>query len=135
MKRGRKPKSQIRQNIIDILFFLKHAYGYEIYRIYRQIFPRTTLRSIYYHLNKGIETGEFTVEKVEKEEGKYSWGSYAEKVYYKLGPNAKTGINLRVRAYLKNKGLLKEGEGYAEKDNSKEQDANGLPHQKGTLSA
>ena len=32
--RGRPVKSAIRQNIIEILNFIKRGYGYEIYKIY-----------------------------------------------------------------------------------------------------
>jgi len=49
-KRGRPVKSEIRQNIVEILFYLKRAYGYDIYKVYIKIFPKVTLRSIYYHL-------------------------------------------------------------------------------------
>ncbi len=67
MKKGRPVQSQIRQNIIEILFFLKKGYGYNIYKVYKKIFPNTTMRSIYYHLKKGTELGEFKINKIEKE--------------------------------------------------------------------
>ena len=69
MKRGRPIKSQIRQNIIEILYFLKEGYAYQVYKIYRDVFPKVTMRSIYYHLNKGKSLGEFEISKVEKEKG------------------------------------------------------------------
>ena len=46
MKKGRPVRSEIRQNIVEILHFIKKAYGYEIYKIYVAIFPKVTLRSI-----------------------------------------------------------------------------------------
>src|SRR3989338_7886808 len=104
MKKGRPIKSEIRQNIIEILHHIKKAYGYEIYKVYVSIFPKVTLRSIYYHLKKGITLGEFQIYKVEKEKGEYSWGTEAEKIYYSLGPNAKPTGNERVREYVENKG-------------------------------
>jgi hypothetical protein len=103
MGRGRPTKSEIRQNVVEILFFVKRAYGYEIYKVYTAIFPKVTLRSIYYHLRKGAQLGEFIIEKVERERGEYSWGTEAEKTYYALGPNAKPTGNERVREYLNNK--------------------------------
>lgn len=103
MARGRPVKSEIRQNIIEILFFLKEGYGYDIYKTYRNIFPGTTMRSIYYHLKKGTELGEFKINKVKKEKGEFSWGSEVEKIYYGLGPNAKPIGNERVKEALKNK--------------------------------
>ena len=103
MPRGRPTKSLIRQNIIEILYFLKHAYGYDIYKAYINIFPKVTMRSIYYHLKKGVALEEFKVHKIEKEQGDYSWGSVAEKVYYSLGPKAKPKIEKRVKQYLDKK--------------------------------
>jgi hypothetical protein len=88
MKRGRPLKSKIRQNLIELLFFIQYGHGYDIYKTYLEIFPKVTQRSIYYHLNKGLETNEFSIYKVKKERGDYSWGDYAEKIYYQLGPKA-----------------------------------------------
>src|SRR3989338_4872241 len=84
---GSPAKSAIRQNIIEILHFLKKGYGYAIFKIYREIFPKVTMRSIYYHLKKGVATGEFRIERIEKSSGNYSWGSEAEKTIYALGEN------------------------------------------------
>lgn len=103
--RGRPPKSDIRQNVVEILFFLKKAYGYDIYRIYKQIYPAVTMRSIYYHLKKGVQTGEFKVKKIKKEKGDYSWGSEAEKIYYGLSKEAKPSGDKKVEKFLRKKGL------------------------------
>jgi hypothetical protein len=100
MPRGRPVKSQIRQNIVEILYFLGKAYGYDIYKIYKAVYPKVTLRSIYYHLRKGVQLGEFKVEKIEREKGDYSWGGEAEKIYYALGPNAKPSVDQKVKDYL-----------------------------------
>jgi len=86
--RGRPVKSQIRQNIVEILNFLGEGYGYGIYKIYSEIFSKCAQKSIYYHLKKGISTGEFIVKKIEKEKGDFSWGTEVEKTYYALGPKA-----------------------------------------------
>lgn len=103
MSRGRPLKSEIRQNIIEILYFMKKGYGYDIFKAYSQIFPKVTMRSIYYHLNKGSETGEFKVHEIKKEKGEYSWGSEAEKIFYALGKNASPKINLRVKEFFDKK--------------------------------
>ena len=103
MKKGRPVKSEIRQNVIEILHFISKGYGYEIYKVYVSIFPKVTLRSIYYHLKKGLDLGEFVINKVEKEKGDYSWGGEAEKIYYALGPNAKPTGNDRVKEYVESK--------------------------------
>lgn len=99
-RRGRPVNSVIRQNITEILFFLGKGYGYDIYKIYVELFPKVTLRSIYYHLRKGLELGEFKIEKIEKEKGDYSWGELAEKIYYKLGRNAKPRADTKVKNYI-----------------------------------
>lgn len=86
--RGRPVGSSIRQNVVDILYYMNEGYGYDICKAYLDIFPKVTMRVIYYHLNKGVQTGEFKVSKVKSEKGEYSWGPEAQKTYYKLGPNA-----------------------------------------------
>ena len=103
MARGRPVQSQIRQNIVEILYFMKKGYGYAIYGVYKSVFPAATMRSIYYHLKKGVALGEFKVDKIEKEKGNFSWGSEVEKIYYALGSNAKPVGNERVKKYLDKK--------------------------------
>lgn len=98
--RGRPVRSPIRQNIIEILHFLKKGYGYQISKIYNQIFPAVTQRSVYYHLNKGVKTKEIVVHKIELEEGNFSWGSQAEKIYYTLGKEADPKGEKRVKEFL-----------------------------------
>jgi len=101
MGRGRPVKSVIRQNIVEILNLKEAMYGYDIYRTYREIFPTITLRSIYYHLKKGVATGEFIVKEVKKEKGDYSWGGETEKTYYALGPKAQPRGDSKVKDYFK----------------------------------
>ncbi|MCF7871863.1 hypothetical protein K9L97_02410 [Candidatus Woesearchaeota archaeon] len=107
MRRGRPIGSPVRQNIIEILYFLGNAHGYHIYKIYKQIFPKITLRGIYYHLKKGIELGELQIDEVQKESGTYSWGSEAEKTYYKIGPKAKPKADPRVKVFLETQNTKK----------------------------
>ncbi len=102
-KRGRPIGSNIRQNLIEILFFKGESYGYDIYKYYCELFPKVTLRVIYYHLKKGVSLKEFVLENIKKEKGKYSWGGEAEKKYYKLGPKAKPKINEQVKKYFEQK--------------------------------
>ena len=103
MPKGRPVKSEIRQNIVEILYFMKQGYGYEIYKAYVAIFPKVTMRSIYYHLRKGVDLNEFKVSKVEKEKGEYSWGPEAEKIYYSLENNAKPVGNEKAKEYFEKK--------------------------------
>ena len=102
-KRGRPIGSNIRQNLIEILFFKGKAYGYNLYKYYCEIFPAVTLRVIYYHLKKGLALKEFELEKIKFEKGEYSWGDQAEKKYYKLGPKAKPMMNERAKEYFSKK--------------------------------
>jgi hypothetical protein len=98
--RGRPVKSQIRQNIVEILYFLKKGYGYQVAKIYNEIFPQVTQRSIYYHLRKGIMTKEITIHKIEQEVGDFSWGQMVEKKYYSLGGKANPRGIAKVKEFL-----------------------------------
>jgi hypothetical protein len=100
MKRGRPVYSEIRQHIVDILYYMGKGYGYEIYKVYRELFAHTTMRNVYYHLKKGVEIGEFRVEKIIMEKGNYSWGGEAEKIYYSLGASANPSMDQQVRAFF-----------------------------------
>ena len=100
MVRGRPIKSQVREHVIEILHFLGKAYGYEIYKHYVELFPKTTMRNVYYHLRKGLALKELEVAEIKKEHGDYSWGSEVEKIYYKLGPNANPKVEARVKKYF-----------------------------------
>mgnify|MGYP001497723946 CR=1 FL=1 len=106
-KRGRPIGSSIRQNLIEILHFKGKAYGYDMYKDYCELFPKVTLRVIYYHLKKGVALGEFELEAVRMEHGDYSWGGEAEKKYYKLSHNASPRIDKKVKAYFDKKGVAK----------------------------
>ena len=103
MPRGRPVKSEIRQNVVEILHFMGRGYGYDIYKAYRDIFTPVTMRSVYYHLNKGVETEEFKIAEVRKEEGNFSWGSTVTKTYYALGPKAKAKVLAEVKEYFDKK--------------------------------
>jgi hypothetical protein len=102
MKRGRPLKSEIRQNIVEILYFLGEGYAYQICKMYSELFSTVSTRSIYYHLRKGTLTQEFIVKAIKKEKGEYSWGAEAEKIYYALGPAASPKALGNVREYFNN---------------------------------
>ena len=101
MPRGRPVKSQIRQNIIELLAVMHKGYGYEIHKVYKEVFPECTREVVYYHLKKGIALGEFAIDSVKQEHGSYSWGGTVEKTYYKLGHNAKPLGDQRVKDHFK----------------------------------
>jgi hypothetical protein len=100
LMRGRPPCSQIRKNILEILYYLHQGYGYQIYKIYLEIFPKVSQRSIYHHLRMGVKTKELIVQEVKQEQGDYSWGSTVEKIIYALGPQAQPVGEKRVKEYL-----------------------------------
>ena len=100
MHRGRPTRSVIRDNIVELLYFLKKAYGYEIHKWYNKLFPKCTIRVIYYHLKKGTSLKEFRIEKVALEKGDYSWGQMAEKIYYSLDENARPKADEHLREAL-----------------------------------
>ena len=100
MKRGRPVGSIVRQTIVNILFQLRKAHGYHIYKVYKELDSKISIRLVYYHLKKGVETEEFKLSKITKEEGDYSWGSQAEKHYYELGLNATVRNDTKIKNLL-----------------------------------
>ena len=99
-KRGRPIQSDIRQGLIEILAVKGTEYGYQLSKIYNQIFTPCTRENIYYHLRKGVALGEFVIGEIKQEKGEYSWGTTVEKKYYKLGPNAKPKGDTRVKEFF-----------------------------------
>lgn len=114
MPRGRPIGSEIRQRMVDILAVMGQGYGYEIHKIYCELFPRCTREVVYYHLRIGVKLGQFIIEKVVSEQGDYSWGRMVEKTYYKLGPEANPRANYEIHEYFKKKKESK-GTGLEEK--------------------
>jgi len=98
--RGRPVKSEIRQNMIEILNVIGSAYGYLIHKYYNELFPACTRENIYYNLRKGVKLGEFELAEIKQEKGAYSWGTVVEKKYYKVGPNAVPRGNPRVKEFF-----------------------------------
>lgn len=94
--RGRPLGSEVRKNLINMIFILGKSYGYELAWMYNTLFPKVTRRLIYYHLNKSVKIEELNVDKIEEESGDYSWGSKAEKKYYSLGPKALPNPNTKL---------------------------------------
>ncbi len=99
-KRGRPVRSEVRQHIVEILNAMGSGYGYEIHKAYNDLFAPTTRENVYYHLKKGVQIGEFEIDRVKVEQGEYSWGKTVEKTYYKLGPNAHPAANPRIAQYF-----------------------------------
>ena len=97
---GRPMGSDIRTNMIEILFFLGKATGYEIYKVYVGVFPHVTLRSIYYHLKRGVDLKEFNISEIKKVEGDFSWGGASERIYYELAENARPTGEIRVKKFI-----------------------------------
>ena len=104
MPRGRPTKSEIRQNLIEILAVLGKEYGYKLHKYYVQIFSPCTREVVYYHLKKGMQLGEIAFDEIKREEGTYSWGRIVEKKYYKLGANAKVKGEAKVKEFFEKKG-------------------------------
>ena len=100
MPRGRPTKSQVRQNLIEILYHIGNGYGYDLYKVYAALFPKVTMRLIYYHLQKGVALGEIKTNKIVAEKGNFSWGSEVEKTYYELGANAKPLGDKKVKDFV-----------------------------------
>lgn len=91
--KGRPEGSIIRNRICAILEKMRTSYGYEIYKIYKELFGGVHMRSIYYNLKKGIESEEIILVNVKREIGNFSLGDEVEKIYYTKGPYANQIIN------------------------------------------
>jgi len=105
--RGRPVKSEIRQNIVEILSVTGPLYGYRIHKFYNELFPPCTRENVYYNLRKGVSLGEFELVEVRQEKGEYSWGDIVEKKYYRIGPNAAVRGDARVRDFFEELDRLK----------------------------
>ena len=104
-KPGRPFGSKIRQNLIEILFYLGEGYGYELHKLHEQLFKPCTKEVIYYHLKRGVERNEFEVKEVKIESGNFSWGPQTRKIIYKLGtlarPHMTEDIKEPIEQFLK----------------------------------
>lgn len=98
--RGRPVRSQIRENIVEILSVSGPTYGYKVHKWYNELFPACTRENIYYNLRKGVKLGEFILQDVKQEKGEYSWGTVVEKKYYALGPKASPKGNSKVKEFF-----------------------------------
>lgn len=82
--RGRPVRSEIRDNIAEILAVNGPSYGYDIFKVYSDYFFPCTRESVYYHLRKGVELGIFRIVRVSSVKGDFSWGDTAEKIFYEV---------------------------------------------------
>lgn len=107
MRRGRPLKSEVRNKIERILDACGSAYGYEIYKLYKEAYPKTSLRNIYYHLGRGTRAGIFVVLPALKTNGNFTWGSAVEHKNYVLGHNASEKADARATEAVKKLGIKK----------------------------
>ncbi|HII29680.1 hypothetical protein COT48_02785 [Candidatus Woesearchaeota archaeon CG08_land_8_20_14_0_20_47_9] len=97
---GRPVRSAVRENLVELLFFLGKSHGYQLYSLYCRVFPRVTRRAVYYQLKRGLELGFFRVSEVEIRPGNYSWGQTAERVVYALTDKVRPVGDARVKKQL-----------------------------------
>ncbi|MFH1786943.1 MAG: hypothetical protein ABH829_04825 [archaeon] len=98
-------KSQVRNKIERIIDCCGVAHGYEIFKVYRKAYGGTTLRNVYYHLNKGVDEGIFIKAGSERVEGKYTWGPATERKNYSLGHNATEKQDEKAASVVKELGI------------------------------
>ena len=102
-KPGRPKGSPIRQNIVELLYFMGEGYGYEIHKIYNELFEPVTQESIYYNLKRGVNNEEFILKEVKIEKGEFSWGQTVEKYIYTLGSQSNPRILNEVKEFFDNR--------------------------------
>jgi hypothetical protein len=93
VRRGRPKGSRTRDRVGGILSVIERGTGYDVYRIYREVYGSITSRSIYYNLHQGVLLDDFELDEITVESGEYSWGGKAEKKYYKPGRKAKHHVD------------------------------------------
>jgi hypothetical protein len=86
------------QQIVDAL---GSAYGYEVYKAYKQVFEPVDVRSMYYHFKRGVDLGEFKQIGAKQEKGGFTWGRESTHIYYALGESATHKSNSELRETLK----------------------------------
>jgi hypothetical protein len=97
-KRGRAVGSTIRDNLVEILFFLKEAHGYDLYKFYKKIVGKPiSIRTVYYHLAKGQDLGVFELKGIQTLKGDYSWGSSVERKIFRLGKQAQPRVDNKIK--------------------------------------
>ena len=99
-KRGRVVGSVIRDNLIELLFHLKQAYAYELYKHYKKVFGPVSIRSVYYNLTKGKDIGVFEIKEIQKVEGDFSWGPQAQRIVFGLTDKAQPKQDLKIKQAL-----------------------------------
>ncbi|MCF7798346.1 hypothetical protein K9M74_00415 [Candidatus Woesearchaeota archaeon] len=99
MGRGRPSKSIVRDRLVEIIFVAGKMTAYDAYKHYIRLFGKASQRNIYYQLQRGEAMGIFSRE-VKDEQGDYTWGNTAQKVYYSLTDQAQPRINKEVRSYF-----------------------------------
>jgi len=102
--RGRPVKSVIRDRMQQIVDVLGSAYGYEIYKIYKEVFEPVDVRSMYYHLKKGVALGEFKMAGTKSVQGPFTWGRESTHIYYVLGDAASHKGNAELKSKVKELG-------------------------------
>jgi len=99
MGRGRPSRSIVRDRLVEMIFVVGKLTAYEAHKHYIRLFGKASQRNIYYQLEKGEVIDIFSKQVVD-EEGTYTWGTTAQKVYYSLTKDAKPQINKEVRDYF-----------------------------------
>jgi DNA-binding PadR family transcriptional regulator len=90
---GRPQVSRIRERLREVLSCIDNATGYDLHKIYVEVYGKVTIRSIYYNLHTGVLIGYFDIESIKHEKGEFSWGSEVEKKYYSINPKGKKAIS------------------------------------------
>ncbi|MDD5417850.1 MAG: hypothetical protein PHW96_03105 [Candidatus Nanoarchaeia archaeon] len=103
MVKGRPVQSKVREKITSILHYYGEMYGYDIYKKYKEIFGKASLRLIYYHLDKGIKLNIYSKKKVETSQGSFSWGNTSERIYYSILDG--TSVDTRHTIKIQNKNI------------------------------
>ena len=90
---GRPQVSLIRDRLREVLSVVDRATGYDLHKIYVNVYGKVTIRSIYYNLHTGVLIGYFIVDSIKQERGEFSWGTEVEKKYYSVSAKGKRTVS------------------------------------------
>jgi DNA-binding PadR family transcriptional regulator len=94
---GRPQISKIRERLCEILSCIDKASGYDLHKIYVEVYGKVTIRSIYYNLHTGVLIGYFNIESIKQEQGEFSWGTEVEKKYYSIHPKGRKTMKTELK--------------------------------------
>jgi hypothetical protein len=111
--KGRPPKIENYQQLVDLVSLSGPIYGYALYKIFKHTFPKISMRLFYYRMKYSVDHQMLEVYATVAAPGEYSWGELSKRRWVRLGPAAKPNPSADVvAAYTRAVAYLKQLEEY-----------------------